>query len=146
MPRGNRAAAAARRFTIAALATLVAACGPSAEKLEAARLLRAVEVVRAAPPRGDVEARLRLVDALEREPATLPVALRAREHCGKAFRAMFEAEGLLAEAEREMTREAPKITDVAIMTAGAERKVEESRVAMEACDLAAGALRTIAER
>lgn len=129
-----------------ALLALAAACGPSAEKLEAARVLHAVEVVRAAPAGADVEARLRLVDALEAAPATLPEALKAREFCAKGFREMFEAEALLAEAEREVKKSAPMFSDIAILTAAAEKKVETSRLAMTTCDLATGALRTIAER
>src|SRR5690242_7148430 len=65
-----------------ALLVAIAGCGRSdQERSQAAKVLRALEVVRAAPN----QAKRRPADELAHEPCTSPVVCSARDRCAEAY-------------------------------------------------------------
>ncbi|WP_437689006.1 hypothetical protein [Sorangium sp. So ce176] len=147
------AGTAARRIAAAlvALAALHGAsgCGRSAEQHEADALLRAIDVLRDAPsePRAAREA---LLAELERQPASTPPAVSARDTCARAYRLLLDATA--AEARVRALLEAPAgsagpgtlgdLTDLA----AADAKIKESAETMPRCAEALSELRRAARR
>ncbi|WP_433931844.1 hypothetical protein AB3662_45840 [Sorangium cellulosum] len=147
------AGTAARRIAaaLAALAALHGAsgCGRSAEQHEADALLRAIDVLRDAPsePRAAREA---LLAELERQPASTPPAVSARDTCARAYRLLLDATA--AEARVRALLEAPAgsagpgaladLTDLA----AADAKLKESAETMPRCAEALSELRRAARR
>ena len=72
-----------------ALVSSSVGCAPSAEKVEAERVLHAVDAIR--DSEAPAATRLDMVKALEADKATTPRAVAARDACAKAYRPLFEA-------------------------------------------------------
>jgi hypothetical protein len=126
-------------LAVAALLAVVA-CGPSAEKLEAERVLRAIDVLRDAPSEPSA-AREALVTALEREQATFPAAVRARDTCAKAYRLLIEGKALQAKVGKGLSEPGGATADVLRDFLAAESKITESAATMPQCDEAVADLR-----
>jgi hypothetical protein len=123
---------------LAAVAT--SACGPSAETLEAQRVLRAIDVLRDAPTE-PLSAREPLVADLERQEAKAPAALRARDACVKAYRLLLEGKTLHAGVEKQLSTPGGASLDTLRDLAAAETKIKESSEVMPECSRAAADLR-----
>lgn len=144
-------------FLAAALsAPLLSACGPSEEKIEAERVLRAIDVLRDSPPE-PLAAREALVAELEKQPATKSrLASEARDKCARAYRLLTEGKALQAKVSKALAQPAPPASadpggggeKPASATAemlrdflAAEAKIKESAAAMPECAEAAANLR-----
>jgi hypothetical protein len=123
-----------------ALALAATACGPSAEKLEADRVARSIDVLRNAPAE-TTTSRLHLVEELETQPATGKLAVSARDACARAYRSLEEASLLEAQVRKGMadpsTMTPAMLQDLVV----AGEKVEASKAAMPGCERAVSELR-----
>lgn len=117
------------------LAALVS-CGPSAEKLEARRLVSLIDRMRSTPP----ERREPLIAAVEEEPVQGDAAKRARDRCGAAYRALHEGNQLESEVTRKLALPSPPPSAVAD-SSNAETKIRQATEAMPRCNEALAALR-----
>ena len=123
-------------LALLALVALVAGCGPSEEALEAARIARAIDVVRDAP-NDPVEGRKQLLEKLEAEPAKGALAIAARDACVKAYRPFVEGQQLEAQVRAQLAGPAEQLdAGVLLELAGAETKLNEAKAAMPECDRA----------
>jgi hypothetical protein len=135
----------------AALALLATGCGRSAGQEEALALLHAADVLRDAPSE-PLAARRALLEALERQPATRPLAVSARDACVRAYRPLLDAGDAEARVRRRLEAPGPAgssgpsaLLDLQALVA-AEAQVKESAAAMPACDTALAELRRAARR
>jgi len=130
----------AARVPIAGAAlALAAACGPSAEDLEAAAVVHAADALRDAPAEA-VEGRRTLLAELERRPASGDAAA-ARDACARAYRPLLESAALRARVEAALA-DPSKLDGRALADlAEAEAKLKESAAAMGACDAALATVR-----
>ena len=130
-----------RSLVLAALVTPVfCGCGPSKEKLEAERVLRAIDVLRDSPPE-PAAAREALVVELEKQQATYPLAIEARDKCARAYRLLIEGKALQAKVGTWLNKPGGETTEVLRDFLAAEAKVKESAEAMPDCSEAAANLR-----
>jgi hypothetical protein len=142
-PRARTAELTARVVSLAALvllASIAVACGPSAETLEAQRVLRSLDVLRDAPSE-PLSAREQLVADLERQEAKAAASVRARDACVKAYRLLIEGKTLQARVEKQLATPGGASLDTLRDLAAAEVKIKESADAMPECDRAASDLR-----
>ena len=114
----------------------------SAEREEATVMLRALEMMQAAPP----PARAELLDALEEEPAQGAAAERARSLCVKAYRALTAA---TAAAAALPDGGLPKALDEDARTLlhslqRADEQLKEAQQLLPRCHRATAALRQVA--
>ena len=122
--------------TLLALVLVVAGCGRSEESLEAARVARAIDVVRDAP-NDPVDGRKQLLDKLEAEPAKGALAIAARDACVKAYRPFVEGQQLEARVRAQLAGPPEQIdAGVLVELASAETKLNEAKAAMPDCDRA----------
>jgi hypothetical protein len=117
-----------------------AGCGPSQEKLEADRVTRAIDVLRDAPPE-PLSAREALVTDLERQQASFPLAIQARDACARAYRLLIEGKALQASVTKALATPGGATIDTLRDLAGADAKIKESAAAMPECDRASADLR-----
>jgi len=122
------------------LALAAGACGPSAEKLEADRVARSIDVLRNAPA-GSTTSRLHLVEELEKQPATGKLAVSARDACARAYRSFEEASLLEAQVRKAMADPATMTPSLLDDLATASAKIEASKEAMPGCERAVSELR-----
>jgi hypothetical protein len=122
-----------------ALAVVLSACGPSAERLEADQVRAAIDRLRAAPA-ADVAGRKALVESLEKKPAVLAEAKRARDACAAAYRLMVESRELAARAREEIAAPGKGAEGLGDLDAS-EKKLAAATAAMPACDEASTALK-----
>ena len=129
------------RLALASAVAILSACGPSAEALEAARLLHAIDALRDVP-NDPVTARKALLDQLDAEPASGKLAAAARSACITAYRPMVEGQMLEARV-RARHRAAPEDIqpDLLVDLATAEAKLKESKAAMPECERTKAELR-----
>lgn len=140
MPGKSRARTlAAGRPWIAGAALALAACGPSAEDLEAAAVVRAANVLRDAPSDPLAERQV-LLDELARRPASGDAAA-ARDACVRAYRPLFESAALRARVEAALADPARLDGRALVDLEEAEVKIKESAAAMGECDAGLAAVR-----
>ena len=130
-----------RILLLAALsAPVLCGCGPSKEKLEAERVLRAIDVLRDSPPE-PLAAREALIVELEKQKASYPLAVEARDKCARAYRLLIEGKALQAKVGTWLNKPGGETTEVLRDFLAAEAKVKESAEAMPDCSEAAANLR-----
>jgi hypothetical protein len=115
-------------------------CGPSAESIEAARALRAIDALRDAPSE-PIADRKKLLESLERLSLTIPRGVAARDACVLAYRALIEGSELRAKVQASL--DAPSKIDPSVLRdlVAAEDKIKESQKAMPDCDRTVSELR-----
>lgn len=123
----------------------VAGCGPSEEKLEKERVLRAIDVLRDAPSE-PASAREALVADLEKMPVKGEAPARARDACARAYRLLIEGKALQKRVEEQLKPPAGGAPSGATLDtlrdlAEAESKIGESKARMEDCASEVAALR-----
>jgi hypothetical protein len=131
----------ALRLAYAPLLFTVAACGKSAAKQEAERIITAIERVQMAPPDG----RKDVLEALEKESAKGELAEKARSSCARAYRAMHDAKDRIAALEKRVaahrkagtTPEHQVIAELILAQAG----LDEAQKGMDECQTALRELR-----
>ena len=122
------------------LTWMASACGPSAEKLDADRVTRSIDVLRNAPA-GAPTSRLSLVEELEKQPATGTLAVSARDTCAKAYRSFEEASILEARVRKAMENPNAMTPTLLQDLADADEKLKASKAAMPECERAVSVLR-----
>jgi hypothetical protein len=120
------------------LAVALSACGPSPERVEADGVRVAIDRLRAVPA-AEVARRRTLVDELEKKPAGLAEATRARDACAVAYRLMIESRELAAHAKEEVAAPGQGADGLRDLDAS-EKKLAAATAAMPACDEASTAL------
>lgn len=118
-------------------------CTPSAESIEQRRVLGAVDALRDAPAT-DLPGRRRLLEALEKQEASSPLARRARDDCAAAYRPLIEGNEATAAVSRALAHPATAPPTTLADLAAAEEKVKKSAEAMPACEKSAAELRRAA--
>ena len=132
MPRGAA--------PLALLTVLALGCDPSPEAAERRRVVAAIDAMREAPSRDPVRRR-KLLDGLERQPATTPEAIRARDACASAYRLLFDGDDRAVALWRALADGGAPDPSSAEQLHAAEDAVAGARAAMPACELALDALR-----
>lgn len=122
------------------LALALGACGPSQEKIEAERVLHAINKLRDSPSE-HLAGREALVTELERTPAASPPAVKARDACARAYRLLVEGKKLSERVAKQLADPKTMTLEVGRDLAGAEAKIAESAEAMPACETAVADLR-----
>jgi hypothetical protein len=122
------------------LALQCVGCGPSQEKLEADRVIRAIDVLRDAPAE-PLSARAALVTDLERQQASFPLAIEARDTCARAYRLLIEGKTLQASVTKALATPEGATIDTLRDLVTADAKIKESAWAMPDCDRASADLR-----
>ncbi len=123
-----------------AVLSCASACGPSADELERQRIIAAISALRSARP-DDVDGRLALADALAKESAKTPEAVRARDVCAKGYRLLAEsrrAEDAVAKGIASSDKDSA-ITALRALDE-AQKKLDEARAAVDECGAANTAL------
>jgi hypothetical protein len=128
------------RRLLGAFVLAAAACGPSAEDVERDRIVRAVDALRDAPG-GAVEARRRLLDELERQPAAAHPAALARDTCASAYRHMLDADAATLDIQRTIEAGEAARPDLPSRLAEAEANVAQAKELMPPCERALADLR-----
>ena len=123
----------------AALALALAACGPSPEALERARILVAIDRVRDAPA-GEVAVRRTLVTDLAQTAAVVPEVARARDTCATAYRLLLDGIELQNGVRAELDKGDPQ-PSLATRLLEAESKIKQSDTVMPDCERAIASLR-----
>lgn len=133
------------------LTLLALACGPSEEAAERARVLHAIDAVRAAPSPEDADAgpaatealaaRRRLVEALEQTPAAQPAALWARNACAATYRDLLEGAALRLGVQAEIAKGTNPTPELVRRLLDAEARVNASAARLPDCERAAAELR-----
>jgi len=119
---------------------LVAGCGPSQEKVEADRVLHAINKLRDSPPES-LSGREALLTELERTPATSPPAIKARDACAHAYRLLVDGKKLSERVAKQLADPKTLTLEVGRDLADAETKIAESAASMPACETAVADLR-----
>jgi hypothetical protein len=122
-----------------ALALALAACGPSPESLERARILVAIDRVRDAPA-GEVTGRRQLVADLVQATAVVPEVVRARDTCATAYRLLLDGTELQNGVRAELEKGDPQ-PSLAARLLEAESKIKQSNTVMPDCERAIAGLR-----
>jgi hypothetical protein len=122
------------------LLLIAAACGPPAEVVERERLLAAIDALRDAPS-ADTRRRRGLLEALERQAATTPPAVEARDACASAYRALLDADDLGTEMLHALNRGEGPPPDLPAQLREAEAKAAQARSRMPGCESALTRLR-----
>jgi len=126
---------------VAVLASGIAACGPSEEQREAARVLAAVDALRQAEHR----VRAAKITALERLAPHTPRAAAVRSACLDAYRALDRAEALTDAVEAEVKAHTaagiPPPDELLTRLGRAQTKLDAAEATMPACSAAIKALR-----
>jgi hypothetical protein len=138
----HRVLAVARTLAIGAI---IASCGRSdQDRSQAAKVLRALEVVRAAPN----EAKRRPADELAHAPCSSPVVCGARDSCAEAYQHLAlgteAAQRVKDELDRlEMKPPVPpeKMAELSGALDLADREISGAKDSMRRCEEAASLLR-----
>jgi hypothetical protein len=117
-----------------------AACGPSQEKIEADRVLHAINKLRDSPSE-HLTGREALVTELERVSATSPPAVKARDACAHAYRLLVDGKKLSERVAKQLADPKTVTLEAARDLADAESKILESAAAMPTCETAVADLR-----
>jgi hypothetical protein len=133
------------RFGVILLGAWFAACGKvDRERSEAAKVLRALEVVRAAPN----EAKRRPADELAHEPCSSPVVCGARDRCAEAYQhlAVGTEAALRVKSELDKLENAPpvapsKMAELSNALDLADREISGAKDSMRQCEEAASLMR-----
>jgi hypothetical protein len=125
---------------LGAMAMGVSACGPSQERVEADRVITAINRLRDAPPE-PLASREALLAELERVSATSPPAAKARDACARAYRLLIEGKRLTEKVAEQLADPKSLTLEVGRELALAESKITESAAAMPACETAVADLR-----
>lgn len=123
-------------FVLVTVGIGLAACGPSRERVEAGRVIVAVEAVRAA----EGEARRAKIAALEAEHLESKQALEARDACVDAFGALLESQTIQAKVQAQVAAHTAN-QETAALLLEAQQALTKSAQQMPACDTAMRALR-----
>jgi hypothetical protein len=124
-----------------AAALALAACGPSPEAVERERILRAADALRDAPGPVASAPRRRLLEELERQPASAPSAARARDACASAYRHLFDGDDITLEIQRAVDRGEAERPDLPRKLQEAEAALAQARAQMPGCEQALADLR-----
>lgn len=111
----------------------------SPEAAEERAVLGAVDALRGAPSKD--AGRVKLVEALEKLPATTERARHARDRCAEAYRLLLEGEERLSSASAGLAGPTGDAKAGLVALAEAEKKLAESEKVMKECDEAAARLR-----
>ncbi len=119
----------------AAIACAIASCGRSAELAEADRVLHAIDALRNSPADA-LDARTQLVTDLEKQEATLPESVAARDRCASAYRLLVRGKRLAERVKKGLAD--PRTVDPSVLSdlVDAEATIKASAEAMPACDTA----------
>jgi hypothetical protein len=129
---------------IVALA-LTAACGKSdRERVEAGRVLHALEVVRSAP----YENKRRPADELATTPCSSPIVCSARDSCAEAYQhlargtdAALRVKNELDRIEKQPEAGTDKMAELASELDRADREIGGARDSLQRCEEAASLMR-----
>ena len=138
----------ARSGVAVVFALLVAAIGgcgrPDRERYEAAKVLRALEVVRAAPN----EAKRRPADELAHEPCSSPIVCGARDRCADAYQhlvrgteAALRVKGELDDIENRPLMAPEKVAELSNALDLADREINGAKDSLRQCEEAASLMR-----
>ena len=138
----------ARSFAIPTLAALVVAtqgCGKEGrDRAEAGRVLRALEVVRAAPN----ENKRRPADELAMTPCSSPIVCSARDSCAEAYQHLARGTDAALRVKRELDRielqpeaGADKMAELASELDLADREIGGAKDTLRRCEEAASLMR-----
>jgi hypothetical protein len=131
----------ARGALLAFLGLVTLGCdGSSPDVAERRRIVAAVDAVRDAPSQDSVRRR-KLLEGLEREAATVPAAVLARDACAAAYRPLVDGNDLADGVQRALARGSAPDPSLEGDLREAEAAVARSRAAMPACEQALDALR-----
>ncbi len=119
---------------------LFACSGPSPEKLEAERVLRAIDSLRNAPSE-PLEPRIQLLNSLKKEPTQTQEATRARDACVKAYSHMLEGQTLKSKVKEALSDPKKLSPAIALDLSEAEAQIKQSIDAMPECSEATFQLR-----
>jgi hypothetical protein len=140
---------AARPALIGLLALLFAGCGKSdRDRVEAGRVLRALEVVRAASN----ENKRRPTEELATTPCSSPIVCGARDSCAEAYQhlavgtaAALRVKSELDRIEKQMDKQpdagAEKMAELASELDRADREIGGARDSLRRCEEAASLMR-----
>jgi len=113
------------------------ACGcQSREAREDRAVQDAIDVLRDSPP-DDLITRRARIDALQKLPATTPLARDARDACSEAYLLVVEGKQATSKLKAEMERLGAPPKNALADLALAEEKIKKSEPAMRACQKAA---------
>jgi hypothetical protein len=123
----------------------LASCGKGdRERSEAAKVLRALEVVRAAPN----EAKRRPADELAHEPCSSPVVCVARDRCAEAYQHLARGTeaALRVKSELDKVENGPapapeKMAELSSALDLADREISGAKDSMRQCEEAASLMR-----
>jgi len=122
------------------LVAALASCGPSAEKVEARRVVSLIDRMRKTPP----EKRAPLIDAISAETISGDAAIQARDRCAAAYRALHEGTKLESEVRRQLALPSPPASAIENL-ARAEAAIRGATEAMPRCNEALAALRRLSK-
>jgi hypothetical protein len=133
------------KVALAGALALFAGCGRSPdERIEAGRVLRALEVVRAAPN----EAKRRPAEELSHITCSSPVVCGARDTCAQAYRhlalgteAAMHVKKELDNLEREPSVDGGRIAELSTELDQAGAEIDGARESMHGCEEAASLMR-----
>jgi hypothetical protein len=120
------------------LVAALMSCGPSAEKVEARRVVSLIDRMRKTPP----EKRAPLIEALGEETISGQAATVARDRCAEAYRALDEGTKLESEVRRQLALPSPPASAIKNL-ARAEEAIRGATEAMPRCNEALAALRRL---
>jgi alkanesulfonate monooxygenase SsuD/methylene tetrahydromethanopterin reductase-like flavin-dependent oxidoreductase (luciferase family) len=114
------------------------------DRVEAGRVLRALEVVRAAPN----ENKRRPADELATTPCSSPIVCNTRDSCGEAYQhlargtdAALRVKNELDRIEKQPEGGADKMTELASELDRADREIGGARDSLRRCEEAASLMR-----
>jgi hypothetical protein len=125
--------------------SMQAACGrPDQDRSQAAKVLRLLEVVRAAPN----EAKRRPADELAHEPCSSPIVCGARDRCAEAYQhlargteAALHVKGELDRLEKNPPVAAEKMGELSSQLDLADREINGAKDSLRQCEEAASMMR-----
>jgi hypothetical protein len=136
----SRRQAAAGLLLLPALGLPLLGCDRSPEAVERARVLAAIDALRDAPG-ADTRRRRALLEAVEREPASAPAAVAARDACAATYRHLLDGEDLAVEMRRAIERGEGARPELPGQLHEVEAHATEARRLMPGCESALAALR-----
>jgi hypothetical protein len=132
-------------WLVIALAVIAAGCGPNVEAVEREQVVQAIDALRDAPAE-PLERRKDLLGKLERTPASVQDAVRARGACASAYRLLVEGTELRKKVQAALEKEEEPTAALAQQVILAEAKIKKSNQLMPECDEAAAELRLAARK
>src|SRR5262249_42241729 len=132
-------------FWVGGAISMHAACDrPDHDRSQAARVLRLLEVVRAAPNEG----KRRPADELAHEPCSSPIVCGARDRCAEAYQhlargteAALQVKGELDKLEKDPKMAEGKMGELSSQLDLADREINGAKDSLRQCEEAASIMR-----